>query len=442
MTFMLPELARWSAERMLNAMAEGLVLALLAWVLLRVMGRRNASTRFAVWFAALIAIAALPWLGSITPARSSGAAVSHFALTIPGSWAIDILTVWAVLAGFGLVRVGIGLWHLRRVRASSVDVNLATLDPISQRTLQEFQATRPVTLAVSGELRVPTAIGFFKPMVVLPAWALRELSAEELNSILIHELAHLRRRDDWTNLAQKVLQALLFFHPAVWWVERQLSLEREMACDDVVLSHTQNPRAYAECLVSVAEKSFVRRGLALAQAAVSRMRQTTLRVSQILDRDRPGAVRIWKPAVGMVAMTLLASVVGLERVPQLVTFSDGTAPVAMASVTAPVVSPAVSSAPAKPVAAKKAKPVAPKSILARSTPQVALEWQPFPVNFVGSQMGVQFTQARMTDAQTVMVVTQTQQWDPQGQYMVSTWRVTVLKVNQVPRILTAPAKAI
>ena len=97
----------------------------------------------------------------------------------------------------------------------------------------------------------------------------------ELNSILIHELAHLERRDDWTNLAQKVLRALLFFHPAVWWVERQLSLEREMACDDVVLSRTANPRAYAECLVTVAERSLMRRGLALAQAAVSKMRQTT-----------------------------------------------------------------------------------------------------------------------------------------------------------------------
>ena len=95
----------------------------------------------------------------------------------------------------------------------------------------------------------------------------KELSTAELNSILIHELAHLRRWDDWTNLGQQILKALLFFHPAVWWIESKLALEREMACDDAVLAKTANPRGYAQCLISVAEKSFARRGLALAQAA-------------------------------------------------------------------------------------------------------------------------------------------------------------------------------
>jgi len=65
---------------------------------------------------------------------------------------------------------------------------------------------------------------------------------------LLHEFAHLGRWDDWTNLAQKLVRTIFFFHPAVWWIEKRLSLEREMACDDVVLAETQNPRAYAECL--------------------------------------------------------------------------------------------------------------------------------------------------------------------------------------------------
>jgi len=78
---------------------------------------------------------------------------------------------------------------------------------------------------------VPTAIGFFQPAVIVPAWTLRELSAEELHSVLLHELAHLRRWDDWTNLAQELVGALFFFHPAVWRIGSRLSLEREMACD-------------------------------------------------------------------------------------------------------------------------------------------------------------------------------------------------------------------
>jgi len=84
---------------------------------------------------------------------------------------------------------------------------------------------------------------------------LRELSPEELRVVLLHEFAHLRRWDDWTNLLQKLVRTIFFFHPAVWWIERRLSLEREMACDEAVLAETENPQAYAECLVSLQRKA-------------------------------------------------------------------------------------------------------------------------------------------------------------------------------------------
>jgi len=445
MSSVLPELARLSAERMLNGMTEGLVVALGVWALLRIVGRRNASTRFAVWFVALLAIAALPWLGSLR-ASSGSVGEGHSAITMPGSWALNLFLAWAVVASLALLRVGVGLWQLRKLRAGSKPADLASLDAAARNTLEEFQRTRRVTLAVSDELRVPTAIGFFKPMVVLPAWAVRELSAEELNSILIHELAHLRRRDDWTNLAQKLLHAILFFHPAVWWVERQLSLEREMACDDVVLSRTRNPRAYAECLVSVAEKSFVRRGLALAQAAVSQVRQTSMRVLQILDRDRPGAIRVWKPAVGLVGVVSIASVIGLGRAPQLVAFRDSVPAVSMASA---VVPPAIAmNSVSKTTAlspAKRTRPAPqPKPVVARNTPQPAGEWQAFETSFVEEAEGKAGPRPSNAGVQTVFVVMQTRQWDGSGSGMwsISVWRLTVLKANQVPVAVNVPAKSI
>ena len=152
----------------------------------------------------------------------------------------------------------------------------------------------------------------------------------------MHELAHLRRRDDWTNLLQKILGALLFFHPAVWWIEKKLALEREMACDDLVLASTTSPRAYAECLVSLAEKSFLRRGLALAQAAVDRLRNVSLRVSQILDVDRPRATRVWRPAPVLVGGVSLVCLVALSHAPtRLVSFSNGAASSALTSATGP-----------------------------------------------------------------------------------------------------------
>jgi bla regulator protein blaR1 len=320
MTAALNQLARLSAQSMLNCMLEGIAIGLFAWILLRLAGRRNSSTRFAVWFSALIAIAALPILGVAASSARAGSAGS--AITVPSSWALVIFFGWALIASVALVRLGVGLWQLRKLRANCTAIDPATLDPLLRATLQEFQAVRSVTLCHSNRLQVPTAIGFLKPAVVLPAWALKELSTAELNSILIHELAHLRRWDDWTNLAQQILKALLFFHPAVWWIESKLALEREMACDDAVLAKTANPRGYAQCLISVAEKSFARRGLALAQAAVNKVRQTSLRVSQILDVNRSSAMPIWKPALYCVAAFFVACLLSLSHAPELVAFED------------------------------------------------------------------------------------------------------------------------
>jgi BlaR1 peptidase M56 len=217
----------------------------------------------------------------------------------------------------------VGFMHLRRIRESSKLVDLRSLDPTVQDALKESFVARTATICVSESLRVPAAIGFFKPVVVLPAWALTEMPASELRPLLLHELAHLKRWDDWTNLVQQIFQAVLFFHPAVWWIGSRLSLEREMACDEIVLAHTKNPRAYAQSLLSVAEKSFLQRGLSLAQAAVNRMRHTSFRVSRILSTDRPHTTRLCKPAVVLLAGCGIFTLVGIPRVPQLVGFVDG-----------------------------------------------------------------------------------------------------------------------
>lgn len=311
--------AQMSVERLLNGLGEGVLIAMFAWVLLRMIGRRSAGTRFAVWFWALVAIALAPFLE-----KSSTASMVHpaAAIVMPIGWSWYLFAVWVAIAGVGMARVMAGLRHLRMIRKNCVPMEMASLDPVILQAINEFRSVRSVELCVSDRVQVPTAIGFFRPVVVLPSWTLRELSPAELHALVLHELAHLRRWDDWTNLAQKILRALFFFHPAVWWVERRLSLEREMACDDMVLARTANPRAYAECLVSLAEKNFLRRGLALAQAAVGRMRQTSLRVLQILDARRPESVRIWKPAPWVVAGFSVVCLGVAAHAPKLVAFND------------------------------------------------------------------------------------------------------------------------
>src|ERR1700674_1797997 len=143
----LNHLARMSAESMLNCLFEGMAIGLFARILLRLVGRRNSSTRFAVWFSALLAIAALPVLRLAASGAAAGKAGS--AVTVPSSWAFDIFIVWAVIAGVSLLRVGVGLLQLRTLRAGCTAIDVTTLDPLLQETMRSIQTVRPVALCQS-----------------------------------------------------------------------------------------------------------------------------------------------------------------------------------------------------------------------------------------------------------------------------------------------------
>jgi beta-lactamase regulating signal transducer with metallopeptidase domain len=308
------------AARVLNSLPAGILIAAFVWLVLRLLPRQNSGTRFAVWFLALIAVAALPFSG--------GLGISHFAPVVSGSgqplftisttWAFVLLFTWALFAMACVLRLAIGIVRLHRLLRTCTPIDLSELQPAIGSVIAEFSASHAARLATSDKVNVPAAMGFINPTIVIPRWALRDMAPQELNAILLHEYAHLARHDSWTNLLQKFVRAVFFFHPAMWWIDRRLSLEREMACDDYVLAETQNPRAYAECLLALLERNFARRGWALAQAAVHHAREATLRMSQILDANRPKGRRVWKPAIALVGAFFFACVTVLPETRQLV----------------------------------------------------------------------------------------------------------------------------
>ena len=448
----LQSVAQVFTERMLNGMAQGVVLAAVAWILLKIAGRSSSSTRFAVWFVALLGTVVLPLVESDFLGRSaspnSPAGSAHSAILIPSAWALYLFFVWGVVAFAGLSRVVVGLWQIRRLRQTCTRIDPASLDLALLDAVAQ-SGPRAVTLYSSSSLRVPMATGFFHPMIVIPEWALRELSADELKVVLLHESAHLRRGDDWTNLAQKVLRALFFFHPVVWWIEGHLSLEREMACDDLVVARTASPRAYAECLVALAEKNLGRRSLAFAQAAVNRVRHTSLRIRRILDTKRVNATSVWTPAVGLVLASALACFVYSPEAPQLVGFRSEAKATPLAAAAPTLLAPNVGGfllhraafSPAPPQSLSKPRVRLAVEPAHRRAPEQVLEQQTAAnvspthaqalVVAVPERAGPTYQNVAYTTAgaasEIFFLVTQDQQWNPAGDQVlrINVYRLTV-----------------
>jgi beta-lactamase regulating signal transducer with metallopeptidase domain len=322
----LETLAQTAVTRIVNSLPEGILLVLVAGAVLRVLPKQNSRTRFAVWFLALLAVTSLPFIGRAGNGMVHEVTGSAFSIGLPAAWAAVLFGLWLLAASVAIVRVGVGLWHLRTLRRSCTVVDVAELDPSLRETISELLAgspalvKRPVTIATSEQIRVPAALGLWKPMIVLPAWTLREVAASDLSIVLRHEFAHLRRWDDWTNLVQKIARAVFFFHPAVWWIENRLTVEREMACDDAVVAEIENPKDYANCLVSLMEKSVAQRGWTMAQALVHRAREASLRLAQILDRNRPAATQVSRPVMGLICGLVVLCVTAASYAPQFVTF--------------------------------------------------------------------------------------------------------------------------
>jgi len=181
-----------------------------------------------------------------------------------------------------------------------------------ERLASLFGIKRPVRAFTSGQVAMPMTIGSLKPLVILPTDLADDLSQSEFESVVAHELAHVKRWDYLTNMLQRGVQAYLFFHPAVWFICKQLTIERELACDDWAVK-TCEPRRYASCLTKLVEalnESKPHRlqrvaatgigGIVFGKHVISR------RVEMILNRDRNATTAVSKPAllyaVGLVVM--------------------------------------------------------------------------------------------------------------------------------------------
>ncbi|MEA3225323.1 MAG: M56 family metallopeptidase, partial [Planctomycetota bacterium] len=212
-----------------------------------------------------------------------------------------------VVSGWLLGVFALSVWHLggwtqlqrlRRTMVKPVDASLrAKLDELAER----LGVKRAVQLTESALVQIPTVVGWLRPIILLPASALTGLTAEQLEAILAHELAHIRRHDYLVNILQTIVETLGFYHPAVWWVSHKIRAERENCCDDLAVSVSGDRLGYARALTSMEEIRTARSKLAVAVGGGNLLR----RICRLLGKDSPDTNRAsWIPSV--IAILLIA----------------------------------------------------------------------------------------------------------------------------------------
>jgi beta-lactamase regulating signal transducer with metallopeptidase domain len=345
--------ARAAAQLLLNAVWQGVLLTAGMAVLLRWTRGTSPATRYLLWCATLAAVVTLPLVTALTgpgPAASPAHTVSvggvvaagrseGWTLHLPsGPWMTLLLGIGAVVALARMVGVARGVRSVRKLKREASPLP-APYPALLGPALAAVRVGRSVELKASHGIVTPVAVGLLHPAVLLPAGLLGELSEEEVVQVTVHELAHLRRRDDWSNLVQRLIEAVFFFHPAVRWIGPRLELERELACDFFVVKTLTGRRAYARCLTRLAGLAVASRSAALTPGAAPGPGQLTRRIHALLSPERPSGA--WRCGASSLVLGTLpfAAVLALAGTPLRIALA--TAPGLRVAAPAPPTGPSV-----------------------------------------------------------------------------------------------------
>jgi beta-lactamase regulating signal transducer with metallopeptidase domain len=328
---------------LVNAVWQPALIAVIAWLALKVSRCSNATTRHAVWALALVASVVVPLVSAMPvvlptqativsapahaiPAFSAGphamkpaTSITHVNVTQPPialrrpsfhvrpTVATIVSILWLIIALGILVRLLVSFFYLERLKRDSLPLGVE-----SRRALTRYERAqkgdRDVRVCVSSEISVPVAVGIFDAMILLPSDLVHELDASDLDRILLHELAHVRRSDDWVNLFERIAQALFFFSPGIYWITRQMDLEREVACDDWVLEQSTENVPYARCFARIVELTRWPYVAPAAPGVFVTRKSMSIRIERLLARGRDIRLRLTVvPTV--LSLTLIVAIV-------------------------------------------------------------------------------------------------------------------------------------
>lgn len=195
-----------------------------------------------------------------------------------------IVSLWLFGVAFFLLRLLGGLAYLQHLKTAHIYQVETHWEDMLEFLSEKLPIKRAVTLMESALVRVPVVVGHFKPIILMPVGAVNGLTVEQVEAILAHELAHIARNDYFLNVVQSVIEALLYFNPAVWWISANIRNERENCCDDTAVRLCGNSLEYAKALVAIQEMNQSAPNFAMAFG--KKKHQLLNRVKRILNHPQ------------------------------------------------------------------------------------------------------------------------------------------------------------
>jgi beta-lactamase regulating signal transducer with metallopeptidase domain len=271
---------------LLHFIWQGLAIGLLLWIALFLLRRRSASVRYVANCAALVLLVLAPlataWTAYMPPSAghvlwksiSTIAETPSFARPDAAPVGISsgfqgletwILPAWALGVSFFALRLMWCWGHTSALRRTGTPADSTFLEMVL-RAAERTGVTRRIRVLMSSVAEVPSVIGWMRPVLLLPVTVATGLTPEQLEALIAHELAHVRRHDYLVNLAQTVIETVLFYHPAVWWVSSKIRYERELCCDDLAVAAVGDAASYARALARLEEIRVFRPNLAMGAA--------------------------------------------------------------------------------------------------------------------------------------------------------------------------------
>lgn len=213
-----------------------------------------------------------------------------------------IFLVWVVFFIFKSIQLTGGVLYIHKVRTR----NIIAVPAQWQQKLKEFctkiSISRPVTLLQSELVNAPVAIGWLKPVILVPVGMLCQLPAGQVESILLHELAHIRRQDFLVNIMQGVVEAVFFFNPALLWLSALIREEREACCDDVVVAHVSRKSDYLEALLAMGSNTG-KVNLAMSLASGNNQLKNRLKRMIYLENQKLSMREVFSLLLGIIFIT-------------------------------------------------------------------------------------------------------------------------------------------